>query len=408
MKMGVPALFGGRFVKLPAPPAETSMKLHHWVGSALVALAVASCNENNPPPSQSQPDLTKAKVLVTSPSPVATTANPAKTDAAKAAAASAPDDAPIPPANAQWTIFCDSVSGVGHIENARILRSRLVTLTGLHGWYVIHSDRESSLYYGYYRDDAADKKRAEADRLKVANLSDRYGNHLVRGGLLQPIVAPDPAAPLEWNLVNTPKNSYWSIEIATFAGNPKRKEAAVQMVRELRTKGETQAYYFHGPTVSSVCIGAWPREAVAEQGTGIDHNGQMRDDAHSTNPDQSLLVFGGFDQAPPNVAGRILEPGTNKPMAVEGKRLDIQDPTMKQKTVDYQYHFVNYELHGAQNGNATYPDSSVLVAIPHQDAAAEDESWRLTGGRPNSSTPAEHRPAPSGAGDNVLRSIGDH
>lgn len=385
------------------------MKLHHWVGSALVAMAVASCKENTPPPSQSEPgDVTRAKVLVTSPSNVTASANPAKTDAPKPSPASVADDAPIPPADAQWTIFCDSVSGVGHIENARMLRSRLVTLTGLHGWYVIHSDKESSLYYGYYRDSAAGKKQAEADRLKIANLTDRYGNHLVRGGLLQPIVEPDPSAPSDWNLVNTPKNTYWSLEIATFAGNPKRKEAAVQMVRELRAKGETQAYYYHGPTVSSVCIGAWPREAVAEQGTGIDHNGQMRDDAHSSNPDQPLFVFGGFSQAPPNVAGRILEPGTNKPMAVEGKRLDILDSGMKQKTVDYPYHFVNYELHGTQNGNQTFPDASVLVAIPHQEASGDDDNWRLTGGRPNGTAPVEHGPAPRGTGDDVLKSIGDH
>jgi hypothetical protein len=381
------------------------MKLQHWVGSALVALAVASCNENNPPPSQSQPDLTKAKVLVTSPG---TTPVSAQSKGHKSEVQSVADDAPIPPADAQWTIFCDSVTGIGHIENARILRSRLVALTGLHEWYVIHSDKESSLYYGYYRDTPADKKRGEADRLKVANLSDRYGNHLVRGGLLQPVVAPDPGAPADWNLLNTPKNAYWSIEIATFAGNPKRKDAAVQMVRELRAKGETQAYYYHGPTVSSVCIGGWPRDAVAEQGTGIDHNAQMRDDAHTSNADQSLFVFGGAEQAPPNVAGRILEPGTNKPMAVQGKRLDILDPIMKQKTVDYPYHYVNYELHAAQNGNVNYPDPSVLVAIPHEDAPSDDESWRLTGARPNSQSSSENRPAPAGAGDNVLKSIGDH
>jgi hypothetical protein len=383
------------------------MKLHPWVGSALVALAVASCNENSPPPTQSQPDLTKAKLLNTSKAEPAP-ANGRQPTAQKSADPSAADNAPIPPADAQWTIFCDSVTGVGHIENARILRSRLVALTGMHEWYVIHSDKESSLYYGYYRDDAADKKRAAGDRLKVANLTDRLGNHLVRGGLLQPIVAPDPIAPPEWNLVNTPKKAYWSIEIATFAGNPKRKEAAVQMVRDLRAKGETQAYYYNGPTVSSVCVGAWPREAVAEQGTGIDTKGQMRDDAHSTNPDTPLFVFGGFDQAPPNVAGRVLEPGTNKPMAVEGKRLDILDPNMKQKTVEYPYHFQNYELHATQNGNVSYPDSSVLVAIPREDGFSDDESWRLSGVRSNSSSGSDNRPAPTGAGDNVLKSIGDH
>lgn len=383
------------------------MKLHHWIGSVLVALSVVSCNENNPPPTQQTPQTISEAHSVQNPNPPAqvSSAQPGKQ---KAAAHDPNDDVPIPPPDAQWTIFCDSVTGVGHIENAGILKSRLIALTGMHDWYVIHSDKQSDIYYGYYRElsDPAEKKRAEADRLKIANMTDRFGNHLVRGGLLQPINAPDPVAPREWNLLNTPKNAYWSIEIATFSGNPKRKEAAVQMVRDLRSQGETQAYYYHGPTVSSVCIGAWPREAVAEQGTGIDNKGQMRDDAHSTNADQPLFVFGGFDQAPPNVAGRILEPGTNKPMAVEGKRLDILDANMKQKTVEYPYHYQNYALHAAQNGNTSYPDPSVLVAIPHDEAAAsDDDNWRLTGGQPNVSG---NGPAPAGAGDNVLRSIGDH
>jgi hypothetical protein len=383
------------------------MKLHHWVGSILIALAAASCTENNPPPTQSQTDLSAAKV----------TANPqaqpqvssAQSPSHKPSAQSNIDDTPIPPVDAQWTIFCDSVSGVGHIENARILRSRLVALTGLHDWYVIHSDKESSLYYGYYRslDDPSEHKRAEADRVKVASLSDRYGNHLIRGGLLQPITAPDPVAPAAWNLVNAPKNAYWTIEVATFSGNPKRKEAAVQAVRELRDAGETQAFYYHGPTVSSVCVGAWPREAVAEQGTGIDGKGLSRDDAHTGNADQALFVFGGFEQAPPNVAGRILEPGTNKPMAVEGKRLEILDQDMKQKTLKYPEHYVNYQLHATQNGNQSYPDPSVLVAIPHEDASSSDDNWRLTGGGPNVPPSGVDRPAPAGAGDSVLRSIGD-
>lgn len=382
------------------------MKLQHWVGSALVAVSVVSCNENNPPPTQqTQPTISQGNAVQ---NPAAPTGVGTVASANQRPAHNPSDDVPIPPAGAQWTIFCDSVTGIGHIENADILKSRLVALTGMRDWYVIHSDRQSDIYFGYYRslEDPAEKKRAEADRLKVANLTDRYGNHLVRGGLLQPINAPDPVAPREWNLLSTPKNAYWTIEIATFSGNAKRKEAAVQMVRDLRAQGETQAYYYHGPTVSSVCVGAWPREAIAEQGTGIDNKGQTRDDAHTPNADQPLFVFAGPDQAPPNVAGRVLEPGTNKPMAVEGKRLDIIDPDMKRKTVEYPYHYQNYELHAVQNGNTNYPDSSVLVAIPHDEAAAaDDDNWRLSGGQPNVSG---NERAPSGAGDNVLRSIGDH
>lgn len=382
------------------------MKLHHWVGSVLVAVSVVSCNENNPPPTQqTQPTISQDKAVQ---NPAAPTGVSSVASANQRPAHNPSDDVPIPPAGAQWTIFCDSVTGVGHIENADILKSRLIALTGMRDWYVIHSDKQSDIYFGYYRslEDPAEKKRAETDRLRIASLTDRYGNHLVRGGLLQPINAPDPAAPVAWNLLNTPKNAYWTIEIATFSGNAKRKEAAVQMVRELREHGETQAYYYHGPTVSSVCIGAWPREAVAEQGTGIDNKGQTRDDAHTVNPEQPLFVFGGFAQAPPNVAGRILEPGTGKPMAVEGKRLDILDPNMKQKTVEYPDHYHNYELHAVQNGDTSYPDSSVLVVIPHDEAgSADDDNWRLNGGQPNV---PRNGPAPTGAGDNVLRSIGDH
>lgn len=380
------------------------MKLHHWIASALLAVGAASCTESSPPPAQTQTTLRASAVAQAQPAPRLDI--PAQPRAQKV---SVEDDSPIPPVDALWTIYCDSISGVGHIENARILKSRLVAQTGMHGWYVIHGDKESSLYYGYYRsmDLPAEKHRAESDRLKVAGLTDRLGNHLVRGGILQPINPADPVAPAEWNLVNAPKKAYWSIEIATFSGNPKRKEAAVQMVRELREKGETQAYYYHGSTVSSVCIGAWPKDAVAEQGTGIDTKGQMRDDAHSANADQSLFVFSGLDQAPPNVAARILEPGTNKPMAVEGKRLEYLDQEMKQKTVQYPYHFVNYQLHGTQNGNQTFPDPSVLVVVPHEDAAESEDNWRLTGGQPNVSSSSGNQPAPAGAGDSVLRSIGD-
>jgi hypothetical protein len=94
-------------------------------------------------------------------------------------------------------------------------------------------------------------------------------------------------------------------------------------------------------------------------------------------------------------------------MTVEGKRLEILDQDMKQKTLKYPNHFVNYELHAAQNGNQNYPDPSVLVAIPHEDASANDDNWRLTGGGPSVPPSGVDRPAPAGAGDSVLRSIGD-
>jgi hypothetical protein len=379
------------------------MRLQPLMASVLVALGVASCGEKAPPQDQpqSQTDLSASR-----------SANQ-RAGAAHSSVSNhtAKLEAPVPPIGAQNTIMCDSVDGPGHIENATLLRSRLAQASGLSDWYVIHGEKDSTIYYGYYgsMQNPEEKKRADTDRARLAALTDRLGNRLIRGGVIVPVNSPDPEAPAAWNLLNTPKDAYWTIEIATFAQNAQRKEAAVQMVRELRNKGETDAYYFHGPTASSVCIGAWPRDAVAEQGTGIDKNGNSREDAHAQNPDQSLLVFGGPDVAPKNVSSRVLEPGTGKPMTVEGQALDIQSPDMKKKAADFPYHWVNYELHGSQGGGRTIPDPSVLVVIPRDLSGTGSDDYRLTGGAPSHISPEDmHRRAPSSPGDDVLRSFGDH
>jgi len=373
------------------------MKLQPWIAAVLVGMGVASCTTEAPPVTQARASLSGA-------------GRPTRSGQSDSNKTVVRNDVPVPPVDAQWTILCESVDGPAHVQDAAILKTRLIQASGMPDWYVIHSDKDSTIYYGYYRtfDNPAEKKRAEQDRDAVATLTDRLGNRLIRGGVFVAVNAPDPVSPPDWNLLNAPKNAYWSMEIATFSGNPKRKEAAVQMVREMRERGEP-AYYYHGPSSSSVCVGAWPRDAVAEQGTGITpKTGNTRDDAHNVDPNQPLLVFGGIDAAPPNVAGRVLEPGTGKAMTVEGKKLDIQSQDMKKWIAIYPSHFVNYELHGSQNGNQTFADPSVLIIIPREQDAGGGDDYLLNGGTPRDviSAPGRSR-APSAAGDSVLRSIGD-
>ena len=378
------------------------MKLQPWIASALIALGVSSCGENSPPPTQKQAyGNPNYKFQPTDQFFPAKDGSPSKR--------TVNDDMPVPPKDAQWTILCDTVEGPGHVENARDFKAILQRKTGMPDWYVIHTDKDSTIYYGFYRslDNPAEKKRAEQDRLRIVTLMNQAGDRVLRGGVLVAINSPDPAAPPEWNLLNAPKTAYWSIEVASFAGNPKRKEAAVQAVRELREKGETEAYYYHGPTASSVCIGAWPREAVREQGTGIDKQGNMRDDAHAINADQPLLVFVG-DVAPPNLSPHVLEPGTGKPMTVEGLKLDIQDADMKKKVADYPHHYINYELRGTQNGGQVFPDPSFLFIIPHEQSSAGDDDYLLSGGSPRNMGAQQPAPrVPGTPGDSSLRSIGD-
>jgi hypothetical protein len=381
------------------------MRTRNLVVSMLLGVGVASCGENQPPaPAKPGPSSSGPYGVVTpapqSPLPATPASAPQNASATPLVPAS-----PLPPSNAQWTIACDSIEGPAHVAESAMLKQQLIQTSKMPDWYVIHTDTKSDIYYGYYGsiEDPAEKRREEADRRKIGTLLDHLGNPMVRGAVLTPVAMADPTAPPEWNLLNTPKDAYWTIEIATFLDNPKRKEAAVQMVEALRKQGETRAYYFHGPTVSSVCIGAWKREAIAEQGTGEDDKGHLRDDAHTQSADQPLLVIP--DVVPGNIPGRVYEPGTGKPMTVEALKLEVLDPDMKAAMVKYHDHYVNYEAAGKTENGKFVADASMLVAIPHDLSPVTDDNWRIAGGQQTTPVP---QPARAQNGDDVLRSIGVH
>ena len=381
------------------------MRLGTLIACCLIGLGAVSCNENSQPASQNSSSA--ATAVKSGGTPQAQAQRPAASNPQVSAGQPKQSfQSPVPPANAKWTILCEEFNGPAHVSEATLLKSRLVQTTGSNDWYVIHTETQSSIYYGYYRDldNPAEKKRSEADRTRIAALTDARGNPLLRGSILVPVALPDPEAPAEWNLLNTPQDAYWTIEIATFSGDTKRKEAAVEMVRELRAD-KYPAYYYHGETASSVCIGAWKRSAVAEQGTGINTKGQTRDDAHTQSPDTPLLVLP--DVVPPNMPAQVTDPNTGKKMAVMAFKLQILDPDMK-KTVDnpkFQFHMMNYEYRGTRDNQA---DPAVLVEIPHQQSVARQDDWRLNGGGATPAQPQMEQRKPTAAGDNVLRSIGDH
>jgi hypothetical protein len=68
----------------------------------------------------------------------------------------------------------------------------------------------------------------------------------------------------EWNLANA--DGYWALHVAVFYNTSEfrnRRTAAEQYCALLREKGE-QAWYHHATVNSSVYIGPYPKEAVAE------------------------------------------------------------------------------------------------------------------------------------------------
>ena len=388
--------------------------------SVLVGLGVASCGENQPPPTTDKPALTNPKPYgEASPAlgaPQIASATPVDTGMSIAPKhVDAIPPSPIPPSNAQWTISCDTLEGPGHVAQAEIEKQRLIQVSHMPDWYAIHTETRSEIYYGYYGalNDPKEKRRQEGDRARISGLLDRLGNPMVRGVVVTPVSMPDPATPSDWNLLNTPRDAYWTIEFATFVDGPDlraagvfdRKRAAVAMVRHYREELKmTNVYYYHGSTVSSVCVGAWKREAMAEQGTRTDAKGQMRDDASTQSPDQPLLVIP--DIVPANMPSRVLEPGTGKSMAVQALKRDVVDPDMKAMMVKFHDHSVNGQMQGQDENGQFVANASMIVEIPHDQAPATvtDDNWRLAGGQV---APAP-QPRPQGAGDDVLRSIGGH
>jgi hypothetical protein len=299
-----------------------------------------------------------------------------------------------PPKGAQYTIYCGRVEGEAHVERATKVKSDLVRTSGMNGWYVIHDERQSLLYYGYYRaiNDLNEKKesaRAQADLKKIKSIS-ADGSRLFTGAIFVDLQSPDPVAPAEWNLLNAP--GAWSLQIAAYKDSPQRKEAAVEAVREARRQG-IEAYFYHGDTISSVCIGVWPTEAVQINAHSKDRIGAM---------DSVLVQPAGM----PDLAGVRGE----EDVKVVKEKIVILDQTLLDAMKKYPYHAVNgMQTFQRVNGNEV-PDPSLLIQVP----APKAQSPGLAGGTgPSGGAPVEPeatpapkpRPAPATPGLGKLKSV---
>ena len=290
-----------------------------------------------------------------------------------------------PPADAQYMIYCDVVRGPGHIQRAMELKQQLIRDTKRQNWHIIHSTDESTIYFGYYRTfedadhDPQEVARAQADRRFIEGIMDGVGERRFKGSMFVPVASPDPEAPSEWNLANAPATGYWSLQVAAYQSSPDRKRAAVESVRDMRAHG-IQAYYFHGDTISSVCVGLWPRSAIREQ--------DVRADAHTADPTQPIIVLS--DKAPTGIDPIAYKEGRRA--LIVAPRLDIVDESLKAAIAQYPYHAVNGEYRGKVANGQTIPDPSFLVIVPH-----DPNSYSSTSGADNGN--ATDEAVKSGAND---------
>ena len=311
--------------------------------------------------------------------------------------------APAIPAGAEWTIYCATIPGIGHVKQSTQLRDQLIKSTGMRDWYVVHNENDSTLYYGFYK---SLDRNIKAAREKIDAMTDASGARPFRNALIVDLAAPDPEAPPQWDLANAPPGMVWSVQIAAYEGSPQRKKFAVDAVREARAQG-VQAYYFHGPSISSVCVGAWPRESV---------RGEMEPAFNDPNEKRPLDQI--MQQQPADVI--VLPPGmpaVNREINTRRGRvravspqLEVVDPTMLATMKSYPYHHRNGEVEGTRTKEGLQPKPSFLVKIPRRSGSLLGGDAALAGSGPlQPSQPAandQRRPAPAQPGYGTLRSLG--
>jgi hypothetical protein len=297
----------------------------------------------------------------------------------------------VPPADAQWTIICEVFDGPNHQAQARAAKDYWLQHINMPGFYIVHEEDHSTLYYGYYRSidnpkDHRESDRAQADRQRLRQLADPTGQHPFLGSIFVELVPKDPPAPSEWNLVNA--KGYWSLQVAVYEDDPRRKEAAVDSVQEMRAHG-IQAYYYHGPTASSVCIGLWPREAV-----------QQEQPSRPANPNEPVLV----SNRPMEGNGEVYLRSTGQRVQEITPQVKIVDPTLLAMMRQYPYEAINgeMEVRDADGHLVKGPTPSYVVEVPHEQkpttSPAEDSSQL-----PSAFLPPP--PPPSDSTANGLRSI---
>lgn len=294
-------------------------------------------------------------------SPSAGSADPGGGAAAQAAGGSE-QAGPVIPKGANWTIVCAMFSGADHARAGRAAREYLLNSTKLREWYLVHGANDTTLYYGYYREidhrvDPAEAGRAQSDRKTVAALTAQNGDRLFRSVLLVPLDAADPPAPPEWNLLSARSKGTYTLQVGVCKDDPDRKVKVVEAVREARAEG-MEAYYYHGPTSSSVCIGVWPENAV-----------RRTIQTEAKDPNVVRMVVPGALNMPEHMTTP-----DGRPVEVVQEKIEILDRSLLAMLQKFPRQAVNGQEYRAvldqQQKKRLVPYPSTIVTIPKEEPAA--------------------------------------
>jgi len=278
----------------------------------------------------------------------------------------------------------------------------------MHGWYIIHQADRSTLFYGYYKEiDDANMRR---DREVLEGLEDRAGNKVVRAAIAVPVDAPDPTAPPEWNLANVRRGEldtrhFWTIQIAAYKDSPERKQAAVEAVKAARQAG-VDAYYYHGETVSSVCVGVWPQEALQIEGMGSLPNARDQQQGsitpHSSDPNEQIIVAPGI-KLPKGFESKARD----RNVTVGQPHVTIVDPTMEATKRRFSEHAVNGMVENMVNDKGQrVPRPSLVVQVPLGEPSSTAFNPPTPAPPPDAVRALSPEPPAPSSGGGKLKSIG--
>lgn len=342
---------------------------------------------------------------------------PAIQNAQNAGAQGANPQKAIIPDDARYTIACAAFAGAGHEQQAKLTKETLVAQTGRTDFWLNHEPDRSSLMFGYYRaisheTDPAEASRLDQDQKFLKSIKNNMNQPMFRSALVISLPTPDPVAPPEYNLMNLdrdkpldePSRRFWTVVVAAYTSDARgekgedRKQLAVDAVLAARAKG-IPAYYYHGETISQVCIGAWPRSAVKEQERS---NAISSSEAKANSGESVVVATGGLT---PSLAQKLQERGDVK---VFQPKIEILDPDMLRTLQSYPEYSVNGEVKGTYITDPVTHRKTLRRQPSFMTQIPVNQPSLLTGGGAADQAPAPgllNPNAPSGPSGGRLRQI---
>jgi len=189
-------------------------------------------------------------------------------------------------ADEAWAVRCVSLTGPRRHDAANSYAAGLRNVPQLNPDLVgvIETSDASVIYYGRYArrfkgdtpESFAPNPAGDLDLIRQLSMS--VGGQVVWPFQLATLEAlPSAQSDIaRWELTRAP--GYYSLQIGVFyntEGMQQRRFAAEEACKLLRRQGE-EAYYHHGPAMSIVCVGAFPKDAIQETRAADEFSGRLQ------------------------------------------------------------------------------------------------------------------------------------